>query len=201
MMSTDEAKLAYARDLMGQKRYDEAREILETIPDNPQAQSWLMTIDQLAPKQRTWAKKKDAGPVPEWMAEPEQVTVEDDPYGQAEFLDGSDAPVGKRKRGTDFFPGGIPVKDFTVTAVVLLMLYWAIWPVGFAANLFYLREARRLNAEGAPVKGAGCLWALIFANVLPFLAVCLIVTLLWTQGTTQADIVDSLLDWLEKFSD
>lgn len=42
-------RLMEAQTLIKDKRYDEAREILETLPDNPTAQQWLKKLDDIAP--------------------------------------------------------------------------------------------------------------------------------------------------------
>ena len=73
-MSPEGSRLEAARELMGQKKYDAARKILRTIPDNPQAQSWLITLDQLSPP--GGKKKRDNDPL----------LLDSDPYGQDEFL-------------------------------------------------------------------------------------------------------------------
>ncbi|MBN1965315.1 MAG: ABC transporter ATP-binding protein [Anaerolineae bacterium] len=45
-----EKMLDEARELLLQKRYDEARTILEILVNNPTAQKWLAQIEQVAPK-------------------------------------------------------------------------------------------------------------------------------------------------------
>jgi hypothetical protein len=45
-MNNDAEKLQQAKELVSQKRYDEARVILETMPDNPTAQKWLGQLDK-----------------------------------------------------------------------------------------------------------------------------------------------------------
>jgi putative ABC transport system ATP-binding protein len=51
-MSAAEKMLAEARELMLQKRYAEARTILEIMTQNETAQQWLAQLDQVAPKQQ-----------------------------------------------------------------------------------------------------------------------------------------------------
>lgn len=48
-MPTDRDKLMLARDLIRDKQFQDAREVLETIPDNPTAQQWLAQLDQRLP--------------------------------------------------------------------------------------------------------------------------------------------------------
>ena len=159
MALDEEGKLAYVRDLMGEKRYDEAKDILETMRHNPQAQQWLETIGHLAP-----AGHKEKR---------EEIFADDDPYRQGEFLGdvaGSDLPQ-KQKNAPYLQPYG-ELKDYTSTAIITLILYWAFWPVGLVANIIYLREARRLEKEGTPVANKGCLSTLLFVQILPLMMMC-----------------------------
>lgn len=47
-MSEQDEKLQAARRLVNEKRYDEARALLRTIPDNPTAQRWLQKLEGTA---------------------------------------------------------------------------------------------------------------------------------------------------------
>lgn len=43
------AKLQAARELLQEKRYQEARSLLQTIPNDPTAQKWLVKLDEIVP--------------------------------------------------------------------------------------------------------------------------------------------------------
>lgn len=156
-MSSEEARLEAAREFMGQKKYDAARTILKTMPNNPQAQSWLITLDQLAP----------SGSTPPLYEDP--LPLEADPYGQEEFLRGEvadDYPEKMKRAPRVLIPPTTGDKNYSATAVVTLILYIAFWPVGLVANIVYLKEARQLRAQGSQVEGEGCLVALLVVHVI-----------------------------------
>jgi hypothetical protein len=48
-MATEKEQLVKARELIGQKRYDDARAILRALPDNPTAQEWLVKLERAVP--------------------------------------------------------------------------------------------------------------------------------------------------------
>lgn len=52
-------KLTEARTLIQQKRYDAARAILESMPNDPTAQQWLVKLDEIAPR-KVAAKSKES---------------------------------------------------------------------------------------------------------------------------------------------
>jgi hypothetical protein len=50
------AKMLYARELISEKRYDEARAILNDV-DHPKAREWLSRLDQIAPSMQPHRKR------------------------------------------------------------------------------------------------------------------------------------------------
>lgn len=57
------AKLQAARELLQEKRYQEARSLLQTIPSDPTAQKWLAKLDQIAPTAPQRSSKLNTQPV------------------------------------------------------------------------------------------------------------------------------------------
>lgn len=50
-MENERETLVRVRELIGQKKYTEARALLEAMPDNPTAQEWLAKLDDLVAKE------------------------------------------------------------------------------------------------------------------------------------------------------
>lgn len=48
-MDTSKQKLLQAQQLLKNKQYPQARQILETLPDHPTPRQWLAKLDQIAP--------------------------------------------------------------------------------------------------------------------------------------------------------
>jgi len=158
--TSDEAKLQAARELMSRHNYAAAKAILDTMPDNPQAQYWLETIAQLAPE----GEKPKRGNA--------------DPYGQDEFF-GDEPRKAKRAPEPEYY--GSPVyEDYTAKAGIILIVYSAcivlslsladclstavvIGLVGLGMNIAYLSQARSAQRRGVEVKGIGWLWFLLVA--------------------------------------
>lgn len=58
------AKLLAAREFIQEKRYSEARSLLETMPDEPTAQKWLAKLDKVATPARRPARHSLLSPSP-----------------------------------------------------------------------------------------------------------------------------------------
>jgi hypothetical protein len=55
-----------------------------------------------------------------------------------------------------------PRRNFTESAVLCLVMYWLLWPVGAVLNFVYLSEVRTVEREtGKQPEGRGCLLALL----------------------------------------
>jgi hypothetical protein len=68
-----------------------------------------------------------------------------------------------------------------VPAIFTLIAYWLFWFIGLALNLYFLRDAQKLyNATGQKQPNVGCLHAMLWFNILPFVA--LMVALFFLGG-------------------
>ena len=81
--------------------------------------------------------------------------------------------------------GYVEPKDYLVPALVTLVLYWLFWIAGLGFNIYYLRDARKLEAAtGEKQKNVGCLKALMgFYVALPLIAVAVIVVLALVENS------------------
>ena len=159
-MNNNEEQLRQAGALIKQKRYEEARDILEGIAEHPTAQKWLAKLDEVAPK--TKRKFQDDN---------------DDPFGGI----GDDYPREREKNKlgglphspTQGDPNQAPYKDYTGISILIFFLYWLLWVPGIAANIYYLNDAREYRKYwNIKPKGVGCLWGVFALNILVILACC-----------------------------
>ena len=114
-------KMEYAKVLIEQKRYDEARDILRTV-DHNMALDWMDKLDEIDP------------PKPKVMSTP-QLTYQSPPvnYQVAQ-------PV------NDIYSLEVQqayLKNYTNSAVIVLILYFVLWFPGVIVNAMYLAEASR----------------------------------------------------------
>ena len=179
-----EEQLHQAGALIKQKRYEEARDILEDIADNPTAQKWLTKLDEVAPK----AKRKFEDDY-------------DDPFGGI----GDDYPREREKAklgglpysSTQGDPNQAPHKDYTGISILIFFLYWLLWVPGIAANLYYLNDAREYQKYwGKKPNGVGCLWAILLFNILPVLACCGLIFSLAAIGPEVEEIIEDAISTL-----
>jgi hypothetical protein len=168
-----ESKLETARQLIIEKQYDAARAVLETISDHPKAREWLAKLDDVAPQQKR--KLSDL------------LEDEDDPFYY------EDKP--KRIEVTR------PQRDYTNTAILVLILYWVMWLPGLIVNIITLNEANQVEREtGRRPEGKGCLVALLWFNVIPAILTCLFIALmigLFASGPTIESTFQSIIEGLE----
>jgi len=157
----DEAKLQAAQEFIEQENYAAAKAILNTMPNNPQAQT---TIAQLLSEGEK--PKRDDG----------------DPYGQDEFYEGEPSKVKRVPEPEDF-------EDYTSTTF-LLIAYMAAFVLilsnhmgtgivvglaGLALNIAYRSKARNAQQRGDEVHDAGhfsllfLMWGLFFGAIVVFL--------------------------------
>ena len=152
-------KLQQASHLIRAQRYQEARAILETIPDHPKAQEWMAKIDD--------------------------ILFQQDPFADTPFTDDDIAAyaLGEKPKRKHVYVEATPItspkRDYALMAVIAMFLYWVFWLPGFGMNIYFLMEARREKREtGVHPGGLGCLWWLLFFNVIvPVVFCCLIITL------------------------
>jgi hypothetical protein len=69
-------RLQQAQQFLKQRKFDQARDILESIADNPTAQKWLAKLDEIAPR-----PKQPAAPET-FVDEPQTVEPEPEPIKQ-----------------------------------------------------------------------------------------------------------------------
>lgn len=172
-----EEKLERARQLIIDKEYDAARAILETIPEHPKAQEWLARLDEIAPSKR---KNEPSNPFTE------------DPFAD---------PFAGQQAASTARPGEVQVmrapRDYTVMAIVILILYWVFWLPGLIVNIVMLSEANQVQREtGMAPEGKGCLTALLWFNVLPFLAFCCGIVFLFGVGSASEGIFSNIIEQL-----
>ena len=171
----DEAKLQAAQKLIEQENYVAAKAILDTMPNNPQAQNWLDTIAQLMPEGEK-PKRGDA-----------------DPYGQDEFYEGEPR---KRKRASKSAHYEDSVAKAGIVLIVCLLIMGlgsgifpiaciASWIVGSALTIAFLIRAWNAERHGREVKGVGCLWSMFIVEGLILCAAALFFMWfisMWTGG-------------------
>ncbi|NJL54974.1 hypothetical protein HC928_07145 [bacterium] len=172
-----DTKLEQARQLIKEKDYDAARKILETIPEHPKAQEWLARLDEIAPRKR---KNEPSDP------------FKDDPFAD---------PFAVQRSYAGVRPGEVQVvrapRDYTVMAIVILILYWVFWLPGLIVNVIMLSEANQVQREtGMAPEGKGCLTALLWFNVLPFLAFCCGIVFLFGVGSASEGIFSNIIEQL-----
>lgn len=64
-------------------------------------------------------------------------------------------------------------KSYTTQAVITFFLYGLFWLPGLIFNIMYLNEAREnQRIVGRPPAGMGCLWLLLWFNIIPFFVCC-----------------------------
>ena len=77
--------------------------------------------------------------------------------------------IGGRSNSTkrNNFGSGIPMKNYTTDAILVLVLYYiGLWVVGFVFNIIRLSEANHFKQDtGEEPEGLGCLWALLIFHI------------------------------------
>lgn len=170
-----ESKLETARQLIVEKQYDAARAVLETIADHPKAREWLAKLDEIAPKDK---RKLD-----------DLISDDNDPFYYDDSFGGTARVQVTR-----------PYRDYTNTAILVLILYWIMWLPGLIVNIITLNEANQVEREtGSRPEGKGCLVALLWFNVIPAAVTCAcIVTIiaLATSGPALENVFENFIDEL-----
>ena len=146
------AKMQAARELIQEKRYQEARAILQSV-DHPTARKWLAKLDQIAPvqSQSSWSQLERTPPPIDWA---------DGPRDTGPEANGNKQVVGFALGAVSLFTG---VVGFIILAGLLIfvvqgtqqgygseygsMLPWAIavfilLPVAYITN----KVSRRMRA-------------------------------------------------------
>ena len=118
-------KMLAARELINEKRYDEARAILQAV-DHPTADKWLAKLDQIAP---------ESIPEPTWS----------ESYYQDEEPDLPDIPT-ERERPPRKWHWWLQMRCGCYLLIFLLTLSWMIFgvTVGFAVREFVGQIAERV---------------------------------------------------------
>jgi hypothetical protein len=107
-------------------------------------------------------------------------------YDDRDYRDRDDRDRGRsyRRSRDDYDRDFRPRRNFTESAVLVLVMYWLFYPVGAILNFVYLSEARAVVRDtGRQPEGRGCLLALLvvcfwvpLALGLIFVAGCIAVT-------------------------
>ncbi len=166
---TPAEKLQQASQLIRAKRYQQARTILQTIPDHPKAQEWMARIDDILFQQDPFADVpfSDDEIAAYAVGEPVDVPI-DEPY--------YDERPKRKNVYVEDNPIIAPKRDYAMLAIFTLVLYWVFWLPGFIFNLYFLQEARRYKREtGSHPNGLGCLWWVLIFNIILPLACCLLI--------------------------
>ncbi len=173
-----ESKLETARQLIIEKQYDAARSVLLTIRDHPQAQAWLDKLDEVAPKE-----KRKLG----------DLLDNDNPFEDAPY----EGSYGSGSVRVNVTRSG---RDYTNTAILVLILYWVLWLPGLIVNIIMLNEVNQVERDtGTRPEGKGCLVALLWFNVVPLLLVCggfLAIVLLASTGEAVDGVFENIIEEL-----
>jgi len=147
------AKLLAAREFIQEKRYGEARTLLETMPDEPTAQKWLAKLAKVATPPRRQRSVIPAPPPLPASAYANQSAMSNRGY-TAYDLDRSNARM----------------KSYTGAVVIVMVLYCVFFIPGIIANVLYHNEGQRMEAlAGEPLPGVralGILRKLMFVLLL-----------------------------------
>ncbi len=82
-----------------------------------------------------------------------------------DYRDRDDRDRGYRRSRDDYGRDFRPRRNFTESAVLVLVMYWLFYPVGVILNFVYLSEAGTLQREtGRQPEGRGCLLALLIVG-------------------------------------
>ena len=88
------------------------------------------------------------------------------------------------------------VTDYTVIAVLVMVLYAVLWLPGIVANIVFLQQAKREQRETqTKPEGLGCLWSLLIVlGVLPFFitVVGVILLMLTALGVSSGSFIYTL---------
>jgi hypothetical protein len=64
-------------------------------------------------------------------------------------------------------------KSYYAEAFITLVLYWLFWLPGIIANVIFIADARtKSQIAGRSLPGLGCLWILLFFNLVIPAIVC-----------------------------
>lgn len=132
------SKLQYASDLIKQKRYQEARNVLVNI-DHPTAKQWLAKIDSIL-------QDPFAGQTSQPTYPPQQ-------YQQQAAYPPQYNPALQ--------------KSYIGASMGLFVFYVLFWLPGIIFNIMYINEANRIKKEtGQTPAGTGCLYLMLLPNLL-----------------------------------
>src|SRR5689334_16320247 len=114
-MNTDAEKVQRARQLITEKRYDEARVLLQTI-DHPTARDWLAKLDQMAAQSQpsqpsfgnSFAQPPNAAAPP--YGAPQQYGAAPQ-YGAPQYGAGQPQPYGGYNNMPGALPANVPISD------------------------------------------------------------------------------------------
>ena len=144
------AKLLAAKELIQEKRYSEARSLLDTIPNDPTAQKWLTKLDQIATPPRRHSLIPSPPPPP--MAYHNQ------------------QPADRGFSAYDLDRANARMKSYTGAVVIVLVLYCLLFIPGVIANVLYHEEGKRMEElagqELPGVRALGILRKLMFVVIL-----------------------------------
>lgn len=83
-----------------------------------------------------------------------------------------------RERPWTLYPNLIAPKSYGAPALLTLLFYWLVWPIGLILNIIYLVQAYKSRSDGLGVRGISYLWVLLFlVGLFPFTAAIFIVIL------------------------
>jgi len=114
-MNTDAEKVQQARQLITERRYDEARALLQTI-DHPTAREWLAKLDQVAPQAPVWGaptNQPNMSGMPQYGTPPPQYGTPPPAYGAPQYGAPLSPPPYAGFPNAPMMPGAMPISDDT----------------------------------------------------------------------------------------
>jgi hypothetical protein len=131
------SQMQLARDLIKQKRYQEARNILIKI-NHPTAKEWIVKIDDILDDPFSGQIQKPTKPLqiyPKQSYQPQYNSVSE--------------------------------KSYIGASMGLFLFYMFFWLPGLIFNIMYLNEANRVKEQtGKTPAGMGCLQLMLLPNLL-----------------------------------
>lgn len=172
----DQDRLKQAAALIRAKRYQEAKDILETMPDNPKAREWLVKVEDRLINENPFES--------------------DDPFadvsGGGGYSRNYDAQP--KRKNDQVYVTHSSKRDYTTMSLIILVLYWIFWLPGLIVNIIMLNEARNeQSSTGIRPNGMGCLWALLLFNVVPLLLFCAIISSVVLVGPAVGNVFEEIV--------
>lgn len=169
-MASEQQQLRQAHQLLKEKKYDQARYILEQIPFNVTAEKWLDKLDRIAPVRNKPVVANKQKLIRSTSRDLSYVQPHSaNPYGN----NASMAAFDDYSMGAQMQRAMASSKSYVGAAIITFIASGFFWIPGLIFNLMYLNEAKKMQkVAGHSLPGVGCLWIMLVLNLLPFLLLC-----------------------------